>query len=236
MLQKDVMTTHSQDKTKMWGVLWMVSLMTVLVSTDLPDQDCPDDCDCHYFRINWVTDCSESNLTSIPTVEEGLSLNVYVLNMNANNLDELQPFPAELKVRSLLLAENTLSMVDKENFSSLMYLIDLDLSSNNIRTIHPDAFMYLNWYQAVIDRAKDERVILETQAEEKDAIVVLVRSLLARVRCGEHHCLINQLLYGTVQTTSGSTVLIVNTRLCKRLTPPVLVLRRLIVFGDCVYV
>ncbi|XP_046674361.1 protein artichoke-like [Homalodisca vitripennis] len=135
------MTTHSQDKTKMWGVLWMVSLMTVLVSTDLPDQDCPDDCDCHYFRINWVTDCSESNLTSIPTVEEGLSLNVYVLNMNANNLDELQPFPAELKVRSLLLAENTLSMVDKENFSSLLYLIDLDLSSNNIRTIHPDAFI-----------------------------------------------------------------------------------------------
>lgn len=83
----------------MWGVLWMVCLcLAGRVLADLPDQDCPDDCDCHYFRVNWVTDCSESNLTSIPTEQEGLSLNVYILNMNANNMRKLEPFPADLKV------------------------------------------------------------------------------------------------------------------------------------------
>lgn len=46
-----------------------------------------------------------------------------------------------VQVRSLHLAENMLSTVDREDFSSLMYLIDLDLSANNIHKIHPEAFM-----------------------------------------------------------------------------------------------
>lgn len=81
-----------------WWAVCLCLCLTGRVLADLPDQDCPDDCDCHYFRINWVTDCSESNLTSIPTEQEGLSLNVYILNMNANNMRKLEPFPADLKV------------------------------------------------------------------------------------------------------------------------------------------
>lgn len=125
-----------------WAV-WLVAVLALAAPAtgELPDQDCPDDCDCHYWRINWVTDCSESNLTTVPTVEEGLSLGVYLLNMNANNLRELEPFPNDLKVRSLQLAENMLSSVGKDDFSNLMYLIDIDLSANNIRIINPEAFV-----------------------------------------------------------------------------------------------
>lgn len=82
----------------LWVGVGVLGMALLGVKADLPDQDCPDDCDCHYFRINWVTDCSESNLTAIPTEEEGLSLNVYILNMNANNMVALEPFPPDLKV------------------------------------------------------------------------------------------------------------------------------------------
>lgn len=85
---------------QVWCVV-SVCLTLAVVRAELPEQDCPDDCDCHYFRINWVTDCSESNLTTVPTEEEGLSLNVYILNMNANNMQQLEPFPADLKVKLL---------------------------------------------------------------------------------------------------------------------------------------
>lgn len=122
----------------------MVVLVVVLLCGGarafLPDLECPDDCDCHYFRINWVTDCSESNLTSVPTVEEGLSPNVYIFNLNANLMKELAPFPPDLKIRRFQIAENQLTAIHKDTFASLLYLIDLDLSGNYITTIDPEAF------------------------------------------------------------------------------------------------
>lgn len=125
---------------KLWQVVCAVYFLASSSAELLDDLECPDDCDCHYFRVNWVTDCSESNLTSIPTLEEGLSLNAYVLNMNANNLKEIEPFPPDIKIRTLQLAENMLSKIEKETFAPLLYLLELDLSSNNIVSINPDAF------------------------------------------------------------------------------------------------
>jgi len=101
--------------------------------------DCPEDCDCHFFRINWVTDCSESNLTSMPY--EGLDNNVYVLNMNGNLLKELEPFPADIKLRTLQLSENFLTKIQKITFAGLNYLLDIDLSSNLINYVDPEAFV-----------------------------------------------------------------------------------------------
>jgi len=101
--------------------------------------DCPEDCDCHFFRINWVTDCSESNLTSMPY--EGLDSNVYILNMNGNLLKELEPFPADIKLRTLQLSENFLTKIQKTTFAGLHYLLDIDLSSNLINYVDPEAFV-----------------------------------------------------------------------------------------------
>lgn len=101
--------------------------------------DCPEDCDCHFFRINWVTDCSESNLTSMPY--EGLDSNVYVLNMNGNLLKEIEPFPADIKLRTLQLSENFLTKIQKTTFAGLHYLLDIDLSSNLINYVDPEAFV-----------------------------------------------------------------------------------------------
>lgn len=109
-------------------------------NSELAEQlDCPEDCDCHYFRINWVTDCSESNLTQIPL--EGLDNNVYILNMIGNNLKEIEPFPEDIKVRTLQLADNMLQHIRNNTFSNLQYLVDIDLSGNNITTLDSHAFM-----------------------------------------------------------------------------------------------
>lgn len=100
---------------------------------------CPDDCDCYYSRINWVTDCSENNFTSMPYA--GLDNNVYVFIMNGNLLKEIEPFPANIRLRTLQISENLLTKINKSTFAGLHYLLDADLSYNLINHIDPDAFV-----------------------------------------------------------------------------------------------
>ncbi|CAH0754027.1 unnamed protein product [Bemisia tabaci] len=119
---------------------FLLGLAALLRAELAEEPTCPeeDDCDCHYFRINWVTDCSESNLTYIP--HDGLDLRVYELNMNGNGLRDVDPFPEGIKLRSLKLADNLLTHIKKDTFAGLQYLVDIDLSGNNIHTIDPEAF------------------------------------------------------------------------------------------------
>lgn len=111
---------------------------TLSLNGELAEQECPVDCHCHYFRINWVTDCSESNLTSIPYNE--LSSNVYILDMNGNNIEHVGPFPHGIKLRRLLMAHNRLTKLDYDSFADLTYLLDADFSFNAISRVDPDAF------------------------------------------------------------------------------------------------
>lgn len=124
--------------------LWLLTTLIVLhvasgFNGDSFELECPDECDCHYFRVNWVTDCSESNLTEIPYDE--ISKSVYILDLNENNITDIKPFPSDMRMRRLQLANNRLSRVEKESFLGLEYLIDIDLSGNNISYIHPEAFL-----------------------------------------------------------------------------------------------
>ena len=107
---------------------------------ELVEQECPVDCHCHYFRINWVTDCSESNLTSIPYDE--LSPNVYILDMNGNNIAQVGPFPRDIKLRRLQMAHNQLTELTYDSFAGLIYLLEADFSHNKIKKIDPEAFRY----------------------------------------------------------------------------------------------
>jgi hypothetical protein len=128
---------------KVWTAGRLFVCVAVLLSVrlgdgTLPELECPEDCDCHYFRINWVTDCSESNFTEIP--HEGLSQNVYILNMNSNNVTVVRPFPEDIKLRRLQLADNLLTGLSKESFAGLAYLLDADFSGNQITHVDTDAF------------------------------------------------------------------------------------------------
>ncbi|XP_050680470.1 toll-like receptor 6 [Leptidea sinapis] len=120
-------------------IFLMVVTLCYGFNGDSFELECPDECDCHYFRINWVTDCSESNLTEVPYDE--LSLSVYVLDLNGNNITSLGPFPHDIKMRRLQIANNRLSRVERESFKGLEYLIDVDLSGNQITFVDPEAFL-----------------------------------------------------------------------------------------------
>lgn len=121
-------------------VLAALLLTVSQISGELAEQlDCPEECDCHYFRINWVIDCSDLNLTDIP--KEGLDLNVYILNMNSNNLTTITPFPDDIKIRTLELSDNLLTNIKRDYFATLKYLLDIDLSLNFITHVDPEAFL-----------------------------------------------------------------------------------------------
>ncbi|XP_053988608.1 leucine-rich repeat-containing protein 15-like [Hylaeus volcanicus] len=126
---------------KMAGLLLLIVALatsTIAYNGELVEQECPVDCHCHYFRVNWVTDCSESNLTSIPYDE--LSLNVYILDMNGNNIAQVGPFPQSIKIRRLQMAHNRLTELKHESFAGLTYLLEADFSSNAITRVDPEAF------------------------------------------------------------------------------------------------
>ncbi|CAL7947497.1 unnamed protein product [Xylocopa violacea] len=126
---------------KMLGLLLLVAALsssTLAYNGELVEQECPVDCHCHYFRVNWVIDCSESNLTSIPYDE--LSHNVYVLDMNGNNIAQIGPFPHAIKLRRLQMAHNRLTELKRESFAGLTYLLEADFSSNEITHVDPEAF------------------------------------------------------------------------------------------------
>ncbi|XP_029679732.1 chaoptin isoform X1 [Formica exsecta] len=108
------------------------------LNEELLEQECPVDCHCHYFRINWVTDCSDSNLTTIPYNE--LSDNVYILDMNDNNIANIDPFPSSIKLRRLQMAHNKLTELTYESFAGLTYLLDADFSYNAITRVDSEAF------------------------------------------------------------------------------------------------
>ncbi|KAL1122193.1 hypothetical protein AAG570_003598 [Ranatra chinensis] len=100
---------------------------------------CPDSCECHFFRINWITDCSDANLDYVPI--SGLSSITYALNLDGNNIASLCFPPRGLMVRRLLLEGNRITKVTRQQFLPLQYLIELDLSGNFIYTIEQDTFM-----------------------------------------------------------------------------------------------
>ncbi|XP_017780191.1 PREDICTED: chaoptin-like [Nicrophorus vespilloides] len=120
------------------------SIVVDAFNGELVDLGCPDECECHYFRVNWVTDCSESNLTDIPYSE--LSPSVYILDLNGNYLTDVPPFPPDIKMRRLQLANNLLTHVRKESFQGLNYLIDADFANNRIATIDPSTFQTMSGF------------------------------------------------------------------------------------------
>lgn len=127
--------------SRMLGLFLLLACLatpTLSLNGELVEQECPVDCHCHYFRINWVTDCSESNLSSIPYNE--LSPNVYILDMNGNNIERVGPFPHGIKLRRLQMAHNRLTELNYESFAGLTYLLDADFSSNAIARVDPNAF------------------------------------------------------------------------------------------------
>lgn len=123
------------------SIVWFTILLVYVYNTDaVPSKkfSCPKVCDCYLSRINWVTDCTNKNLTFIP--HEGLDNDTYVLNMNDNFLSELEPFPPSIKMWTLKLSNNLLTEIKNTTFLGLNHLLNVDLSNNLINYVEPLAF------------------------------------------------------------------------------------------------
>jgi len=60
--------------------------------------------------------------------------------VSGNEITDVTKFPEDIKMRRLQLAENKLSKVTADMFAGLKYILDIDLSNNNITIVEPDAF------------------------------------------------------------------------------------------------
>ncbi|XP_071442016.1 insulin-like growth factor-binding protein complex acid labile subunit [Hetaerina americana] len=123
------------------GLLLLIALLSSPISAEYPPLECPKECSCHYFRINWVVDCSMRSLSSIPS---GLSESTYILDLSRNKIngksDSLN-FPPGSKFRRIHLAENKLTEVTGETFAGLTHLLEVDLSGNAIEKFSRNAFL-----------------------------------------------------------------------------------------------
>jgi len=121
------------------SLLWFaILLLYVFNAGAIPSKQfsCPEVCDCHLSRINWVTDCTNKNLTYIP--HNGLDLDTCILNMNDNLLTKLEPFPLSMKVWKLQLSNNLLTEIKNSTFGG--FINTLDLSNNLISYVDPFSF------------------------------------------------------------------------------------------------
>ena len=62
--------------------------------------------------------------------------------MNGNNIEHLDQFPPDIKLRRLQMAHNRLTHLSHESFAGLKYLLDADFSYNAITHIDPETFRY----------------------------------------------------------------------------------------------
>lgn len=110
------------------------------------DQDWATVCNVQQCRCKWVSglklaECTNSSHTAVPI---NLSDQVQTLDLSNNNILELakDAFRSAglINLHKLIMRSCSIEQVDKDAFRGLKVLIELDLSDNNIHTLHPATF------------------------------------------------------------------------------------------------
>lgn len=119
--------------------LFVALLMTTWADTDWTK--CPQFCKCKWVSGRKAAECTNSSLTSVP---DGLSPDIQILDLAGSALREL-PMKAFDRVKlvnlhKLYLRDCGIQELHKEAFHGLAILIELDLSGNQIHTLHPGIF------------------------------------------------------------------------------------------------
>lgn len=129
------------------SIVWLATLQlcAIIISVSgRPQSSCPVECVCFYQDSKLISDCSESEFTTIPT--EGLSKDTAEFVLDGNQIKHIDtslidsPVRRYTNLRSLKLSKNLLTRIHSETFEGLR-LIELDVSSNFITHIDPEAFM-----------------------------------------------------------------------------------------------
>ncbi|CAK1588953.1 unnamed protein product [Parnassius mnemosyne] len=127
---------------KTWMKIAIVPLIFILPSTTSDfTTECQRPCDCRWQSGNKAAICSNSSLRIIPA---NLSNDIQILDLSNNNLRQLHQEAFKRvglsNLKKLFLRECNIGVVHKAAFITLAIMIELDLSKNLIRYLHPDTF------------------------------------------------------------------------------------------------
>jgi Leucine-rich repeat (LRR) protein len=98
-------------------------------------------CRCHWKSSKKTADCRDTGQVTIPI---DLHTDIQSLDLSNNRIAEIRKNEMSddnlYNLHKLIIANSTLELVDREAFSGLSILIELDLSNNEIRVIHAGTF------------------------------------------------------------------------------------------------
>lgn len=120
--------------------VWM---LIAILATALADftNNCPQECKCVWASGNKQADCSQSQLESIP---RNLSADIQNLDLTGNELYEIPRLAFQevnlINLKKLILRECKLLTIQRNGFSGLAIMIELDLSNNDLKSLHADTF------------------------------------------------------------------------------------------------
>ncbi|XP_014363836.2 uncharacterized protein LOC106715126 [Papilio machaon] len=120
-----------------------VLILCFLLSAATADftANCPQECKCVWASGNKQADCSEANFHDIPKT---LSAEIQILDLTGNELYEITRHAFEdvrlINLKKLILRECKLITIHKNGLSGLAIMIELDLSKNDLKTLHPETF------------------------------------------------------------------------------------------------
>ncbi|XP_045520356.1 uncharacterized protein LOC123711694 [Pieris brassicae] len=120
--------------------LLVVSLVLTTTAADFT-ANCPEECKCVWASGNKQADCSQSNFHDIPKT---LSTEIQILDLTGNELYEITRHAFEdvrlINLKKLILKECQLLTIHKNGLSGLAIMIELDMSKNNLKSLHAETF------------------------------------------------------------------------------------------------
>ncbi|XP_048481540.1 uncharacterized protein LOC119694317 [Plutella xylostella] len=127
-----------------FNVAWTASLTLLLLSRAFCEDftaNCPKECNCVWASGNKQADCSRGKFTEIPKT---LSTDIQILDLAENDLYEISRHAFDdvrlNNLKKLILKDCKLLNIHKDGLSGLVIMIEIDLSKNDLKTIHPDTF------------------------------------------------------------------------------------------------
>ncbi|XP_066592806.1 leucine-rich repeat-containing protein 24 [Prorops nasuta] len=122
-------------------LLLLCWLMTVCRG-DADWTQCSLPCKCKWVSGKKTADCVKQNLTEVPNK---LSTEIQFLDLTGNKIRDLpqNAFNASrlMNVHKLVMRECNIDTIHRDAFNGLKIVIEIDLSSNNIRSLRPGTFV-----------------------------------------------------------------------------------------------
>ncbi|XP_022823488.1 uncharacterized protein LOC111354321 [Spodoptera litura] len=121
--------------------VWLI--LSLFLATAIADftTNCPQECKCVWASGNKQADCSHSRLNDIP---RNLSAEIQNLDLTGNELYEITRHAFHdvglINLKKLILRECKLLTIQRNGLSGLAIMIELDLSKNDLKTLHADTF------------------------------------------------------------------------------------------------